>query len=71
MSEIVAAVVQIVLAAIEVAIKTRKSIREALAESLEEAAAKIRAGEIMVDEALDQARRDQSRIDALRKRGRG
>jgi len=64
----VTAIIGIVLHAVQAAVKAGKSIREALADSLEEAAAKIRAGAINVDEAIERARQDQTKIDGLRKR---
>lgn len=64
----VTAIIGIVLAAVQAAIKAGKSLREALADSLEEAAAKIRAGAINVDDAVSRAKADQAMIDALYRR---
>lgn len=62
----------LILQAVQGAIQAGKSIREALADSLEEAAAKIRAGELGIDDAVARARDDQDAIDGLlRKRGGG
>lgn len=71
MGSIVKIIVDIVVAAVEASLKLGKPMREAMAESLEVAAAKIRAGELEVDEALAQARKDQARIDNLRARAKG
>ena len=62
-------IIRLVVAAIEAGVASGKAIREALADSFEDAAAKIRAGEINVDAAVDRAREDQRRIEALRGRG--
>lgn len=71
MGSIVKIIVDIVVAAVEAGLKLGKPMREAMAESLEVAAAKIRAGELEVDDALDLARKDQARLDKLRARAKG
>ena len=68
MGSIVKIIVDVVVAAVEAAIKLGKPMREALAESLEVAAANIRSGALKVDDALEQAREDQARIEKLRAR---
>jgi hypothetical protein len=71
MGEIVGRVVGVVWDAVEVALKKRKDFREALADSFEEAARKIRSGELMVDDAVERARADKERIDKLRDKFKG
>lgn len=61
----ISAIVSLVLGLVEASLAAGKSINIALAESLEEAAASLRAGRLSVDRAVDRARTDQGRIDAL------
>lgn len=61
----VGTIVTFIVKAIQAAIKAGRSMRDAWADSLEEAAAKIRSGAINIDDAVDRARADQAKIDAL------
>lgn len=69
MGDIAKLIIDLVVAAIEAAVRTGKSFRETLADSLEDAAQKIRDGRLNIDDAVERAREDQDRIDTLRKRG--
>lgn len=71
MGEIVGRVVGVVWDAVEVALKKRKDFRDALADSFEEAARKIRSGELMIDDAVERAREDAERITNLRDKFKG
>lgn len=64
-------IIGLILQAVQAAVQAGKSIREALADSLEEAAAKIRAGELGIDDAVTRARDDQDAIDGLLRKRRG
>ena len=66
MSAIVTAITTAVTSALTAAINTGKSVREALAESLEEAAAKLRDGGLLPDEALERAKTDQDLLSRTR-----
>jgi hypothetical protein len=71
MGDIVKFIIDLVTTAIEQGVRSGKTLREALAVSLETAAAEIRSGRLNVDQALERAKDDQTRIDALRNRGGG
>lgn len=70
MGDIAKLIIDLVVAGIEAAVRTGKSLREALADSLEDAAQKIRDGRLNIDDAVERAREDQERVDALRKRAK-
>lgn len=70
MGELAKLIIDLIATSIEAATRTGKSLRDALAESLEKAAVDIRAGRLNIDDAVEQARDDQARIDKLRQRGR-
>lgn len=61
-------IIRLIGEAIEAAVAAGRPLREALAEELEDAAAKIRAGEINIGDAVDRAREDQRLINILRDR---
>lgn len=63
---IIGQIVTTVVGAVQSAIKVGKTIREAIADSLEDAANKIRQGELLPDEALALAQEDQEKIEQAR-----
>lgn len=72
METLAAKIVEVVFGVVLAAIRQGRKVREALAEGLEEAAAKIRSGELQIDDAVERAREDQADIDALYpNRGKG
>ena len=68
MGKILGEVLGIVIEVIDVAIQQHKSFKEALATGLEEAAAKVRSGEIRVDDAVAQAKKDSAHLKSIREK---
>ena len=65
------AIATIIGAIAEAVIGLTNVTREALARSLEEIAQEVRDGKLIPEEALEQAEKDQARIDAIKKRLEG
>lgn len=68
MEAIITSIVTAAAAAIKGGLAAGKTYREALADSLQEAADKIRKKELIPDEAIAQAEKDQANLEADRDR---
>lgn len=66
MAALIGQIVSLIVDIVDAAIRRGRNIRQALAEGFEEAARKIRAGELNIDEAVARAEEDQKKLDALR-----
>lgn len=66
MGQIIGKVIGIIWEAVDVALANRKSFKEALADGFEEAAGKIRSGELNIDDAVAQAKADSAKLQSIR-----
>lgn len=70
MSAIITSIISNAVKTVPELIAAGKTYREAIGIAVEQAGRKVRAGELIADEALERARQDQERIEATRNKFR-